>query len=286
MWQIAQPLDAATDTWSQTAAGTYVWGVPANWLSGTSFPSGIGEIANLTNNIAGDTILNLNQVITLGTLNLGDSDGSNTFTLAAGTSPGYLIFDVASGLAAINKSGGASDTISTGIQFNDPFSINNSGGGLLTLSGGLRSVSSNLTFGGTGSTTVSTAAISTAGNLVKNDSGTLTLGVGNTYAGTTTVNGGTLLLSSTTSLPVRSAVTVGASGTFEVQNAFTIGSLSGAGLVTNTSGTSRILTVGRDDTSTIFSGRIAPTTTARVAITKIGAGKLSLQPTEIGRAHV
>ncbi len=74
----------------------------------------------------------------------------------------------------------------------------------------MRSVLSNLTFDGTGTggTTVS-GIISTAGNLVKNDSGTVTLGGANTFAGSTTVNAGTLRLTTTAAaLPARSAVTV------------------------------------------------------------------------------
>ena len=274
---MSQALYAGTFTWNQTADGTgYSWITPAYW-NPSGIPNAIDDIANL-NDISGNQTISLNQVITLGTLNIGDLDGSNTFTLAAGTG-GYLILDGSSG-ASINKSGGVNDTISAGIQFNDGFSISNSGAGLLTLSGALRSVSSNITFSGTGSTTVS-AAIVTAGNLVKNGSGTLTLGVASTYAGSTTVNEGTLALNIASALPARSAVIVAAGATLDYLNlANSIGSLSGAGNVTSsTASAARILTIGRDDTSTIFSGQFVPATAAYLAITKIGAGTLTLQPT-------
>ncbi|WP_176159412.1 beta strand repeat-containing protein [Prosthecobacter debontii] len=181
----------------------------------------------------------------------------------------------------INKSAGGADTISAGIQFNDDLTITNDAlsANVLTLSGGMRSILSDVIFAGSGNTTVVTTAIVTGGNLIKNGTGLLNLNVGNTYAGATTINQGTLTVSSTTGLPIRSAVTIASGAIMEVNNAFTIGSLSGSGLVTNTSTTSRILTIGRDDTNTTFSGTISPTTTARVAITKVGAGTLTLAPT-------
>jgi len=283
-WQIGQPLQGATFLWQIDTTGPNAWNSNGNWTT-AGFANGIDDVANLNNNITANQTVNLGQVITLGTLNIGDSDGSNTFTLAAGTG-GYLIMDVSSGAAAISKALGANanDVISTGIQFNDTLAITNSATtGTLTLSGALRSLTSDISFNGTGAvaagSTIVTGVISTAGNLIKNDAGITVLNAANTYAGTTTINGGSLRITSTTGLPVRSAVTVNTGGALDVNAAFTIGSLAGAGDVTNILNTARILTVGRDDTSTTFTGRILPTTAANIAITKIGAGTLTLAPT-------
>ena len=278
VWQIGQPLQAAT--WNQTAAGPFDWNNNANWTLPGVFPNGIGAVGDLNNDILGDQTISLNQLITLGALNIGDSSGTNGFTLAAGTG-GFLMLDVASGSAAITKTGAGNDIVSSILQFNDPLTVTNSAAGSLTLSGGsLRSLSSNITFAGSGVLgTIVSGAIATSGGVIKNDAGLLTLSAANTYAGTTAINGGSLRVSSTTGLPVRSAVTVASGGALDLAAAFTIGSLAGAGNVTNTlNAAARTLTVGRDDTSTSFSGQILPTTVANIVLTKIGAGTLTLNP--------
>jgi autotransporter-associated beta strand protein len=281
-WQVTQPLHGATFLWTDATGNT---SAGVNWSGGVSpnIISVAGDILNLNNALTAPRTVTLDGLVTAGTLNIGDTTTTNAFTLAQ-SGAGILIMDAISGSAAINKTGDAADIISTGLQFNDTLAITNSStSGTLTLQGTLRSLTSGITFNGTGAvaagSTVVSGVISTAGNLVKNDAGITTLSGANTYAGTTTVNGGTLILNGTTALPVRSAVTVGAGAVLNVQQALTMGSLAGAGDFTNSSATNRIVTIGRDDTSTVFSGRINPATASRVAITKIGAGTLTLQPT-------
>jgi len=114
------------ETWNQTAAGTtYNWQTPTNWTPNT-VPSGVDATASLTNNIAGAQTISLNGSVTLGTLNIGDSDGTHAFTLQNGTG-GSLTFDVSSGSAAINKAAGVSgDIISASITLNDSLVVTNS----------------------------------------------------------------------------------------------------------------------------------------------------------------
>ena len=284
----APKAQAANLTWNQTGAGPYSWTDSANW-GGTGFPNAIGDVANLSGALAGAQTVNLNAVITIGELNFGATLPSSAagYTLAAGTN-GLLVLDDTDGTVSINKLNGSPslDTISADIQFNDALTLsNNAGGGTLTLSGALRSLSSSITFSGTGPVAAGSVdisgVISTSGSLTKIDAGTARLSGANTYAGTTTVNAGTLVLNGTAALPTRSAVTIASGGTLNVWQALTIGSLTGAGDLTNGSAADRIVTIGRDDTTpaTAFSGRINPATASRVAITKVGAGTLLLQPT-------
>ncbi len=274
-------VSAETYSWTDVTGTT---SVASNWAGAIS-PNGIGlagDILNFNNVLTAPRTATLNGILTAGTLNIGDTTTTNAFTLAASGS-GNLIMDASSGSAAINKALGANgnDLISTGIQFNDTLGITNASTvGSLTFSGGLRSVSSDITFNGAGAITVSTAAIATGGNLIKNDAGITTLSFANTYAGATTINGGTLkLITSAAALPGRSAVTVASGATLDYSVTNTIiGSLAGAGDVVNT-GATAVLQIGRNDTSTTFTGRFVPTTAANMSITKIGAGTLTLAPT-------
>ncbi len=283
LWQIATPLSAATFVWDVDADGDT--SLSSNWVGNVS-PNGIGfggDTINFTNTLTSAHLVTIDGAVTAGTLNIGDSTSTNAFTLAS-TSTGILIMDAASGSATISKALGAdaNDIISTNILFKDTLAITNASTvGSLTFSGGIRGLTSDITFNGAGAITVSTAAIITAGGLVKNDGGTTTLSIANTYAGSTIINGGTLKLNVAAALAARSAVTVEAGATLDYLNiANAIGSLSGAGTVTtSTASTTRILTIGRDDTNSTFSGQFLPATVARMAITKIGAGTLTLAPT-------
>ncbi len=173
---------------------------------------------------------------------------------------------------AIIGSGGTGGTITLGTVTAGTVTLNNFSG-TYTLSGGSLAQSGGLTIGSTaGSVTISTP-VSGTGGLVMSGSGTLTL-TGATYTGTTTVDGGTLLLNNPTTNVFTSATTVNSGGTLKLAaanqisngavitvnsggtcdlNGFaeTIRSLAGTGgSVTNT-GTAATLTLGNAGTQTI-----------------------------------
>lgn len=99
-------------------------------------------------------------------------------------------------------------------------------------------------------------SISGSGGLTKVGAGDLQLYGTNTYAGTTTIAGGTLTLRSGSALPTTSPLTFSAGATLYkpfATRAVTVGSLSGTGAVVLESGT---LTIGTDASSTAFAGTI------------------------------
>jgi hypothetical protein len=88
-------------TWSQTAAGTYDWPDNANW-GGNPFPDA-GGTANLGIDIAGAQTINLNQLITLGGMTIGDATGTSIFTIPPGTAGSFAF----NGGTTVTAQGGA-----------------------------------------------------------------------------------------------------------------------------------------------------------------------------------
>ena len=104
------------------------------------------------------------------------------------------------------------------------------------------------------------------------DNATIGFSGANTYTGPTTIDVGSNLYSfSDTALSAASAFTV--NGSLVIQTAAnTIGSLSGTGEVTGTTGS--VLNIGADNTSTTFAGDFDP-----LDVNKIGTGTLTLTST-------
>ena len=99
IWSVE--IKAATFVWTDVPGNTSLAG---NWLGGIS-PNVIsvaGDSLNLNNVLTAPRTVTLDGLVTAGTMNIGDTTTTNAFTLAAGTG-GYLMLDVSSGSAAINK---------------------------------------------------------------------------------------------------------------------------------------------------------------------------------------
>ncbi len=114
--------------------------------------------------------------------------------------------------------------------------------------------------------------LNTAGGLRKNGTGTLTMSGANTYAGATSVNGGTLLLNgSAATLPTTSGITVNSGGTL----AFTSGSASALdmpGKTLNLNGGTLGLDVGAEGASdTINVDTFTLSANSSFAFTGVGA---------------
>jgi autotransporter-associated beta strand protein len=230
------------------------------------------------------------------------------YTGSGGTNPGGGTNAAdQGGSVAVSKSNGGTLTLSGANTYGGGTTINEGstlvvgnagvlGSGALTLNGGTTgvavnfngsfSVGNNIAASGdptynvlTGNTVNLTGVLSGSGDVVVNEAtgyaGTLILSGTNTYTGPTVVNAGTLQAGSTNAFGNNSAVTVAGGAALDLAGySNAIGSLAGAGVVTN-SGGAATLTTGGDNTSTIFSGTIGDGAGA-LALTKTGTGLLLL----------
>lgn len=177
--------------------------------------------------------------------------GANTFSGAVTITQGTLIATTVANTGVNSSLGTGSTTSAVSIAANgilqytgtghstnramnitaDGGTIDASGSGTLTLTGGVTGTNNNLNLTGSGIGAITTAPIATSGATVtKSGAGTWQFGFANTYTGTTTVNAGTLQYTVSNALS-NGAVTVNG-GTFD------IGAFSDAvGAVTLTGGT-------------------------------------------------
>lgn len=117
--------------------------------------------------------------------------------------------------------------------------------------------------------------------LTKEGAGILELGEGGDYSGVTTVNAGVLQASSAQDFSPNSAFIINAGGTLRINNqSQEIGSLAGSGIVENGGGGGTdILTVGGDNSSTVFSGTLQDGASGFLRLDKVGTGTLELSGT-------
>ena len=124
----------AGDQWKPTAGGYWDWNNATNWVSGISYPNGMGSTAILSTNIVANQTVNLNTNITVGTLILGDSATNGTgsyssMTLNSNTASGMLTFDTPAGSAFLARAASANpapafnDTINANVVLNKPLTV-------------------------------------------------------------------------------------------------------------------------------------------------------------------
>ncbi len=172
-------------TWTSTTAGTKQWNTAGNWASGT-VPNAAGISTRVNNDISGAQTIQLANVTTLGSIDLGDSNSTHAFNLAA--NGGSMVFNNSGINANLSKTSGGNDIISAPVSLVDRLVVTQSASGALTFSGG----------------------ISGAGALTKGGAGTVVFASPNTYTGVTTLDDGLLLLDNASGLPGGIDNTVGA----------------------------------------------------------------------------
>ncbi|GAB5559415.1 MAG: hypothetical protein SynsKO_10620 [Synoicihabitans sp.] len=229
----------------------------------TEFAGIISETGDLTKSGSGNLELSGNNTfsgdtsLSAGALTVGHDNALGTGTLdwAGGT----LVGD---GTArALANTLTASDDVKVG------------GSSALTFSGGFDlEAAAPRTFNISNSADTIFSGVISNGAITKSGTGNLILSGTSTYTGATTINAGTVQLGASDVLSDSTAVTVGASGTLDLNDfSDTVASFAGSGAVDLGSGT---LTSG-DVNDTAFSGVISGTG----GFTKAGSGTLTLSGT-------
>jgi outer membrane autotransporter protein len=196
----------------------------------------LGDWGNGTLNIVNDGL------VTAARVELGRADGSGTLNMGNGGAAGIL------NAVAVNG-GPGSATLNFNHNESNYFFTNDgtSGGDTIRITG-----TTDVNFIGSGTTYIS-------GN--------------NTYTGSTNISSGKLVVYNGGTLGNKSAVTVGTGAMLEALSDLTIGSLAGNGTVDVDTGSGGFtLTVGGDNTSTVFSGTLIDFS----FLTKTGTGTLTL----------
>src|SRR5579884_2211569 len=189
--------------------------------------------------------------------------GANTYTGATMVTGGALQAGAANAFSPASAF-----TVATGAVLD----LNNFSQTIGSLAGGVGVTlgTATLTTGGDNTSTLFSGVISGAGGVTKQGTGAFTLAGPNTYSGATTVSAGSVKGGAINAFSPNSAFTVAAGAVLDI-NGFnqTIGSLAGAGSVLLDPAT---LTVGGNNTSTVFSGVIS----GPGNLTKQGTGTFAL----------
>ena len=157
---VAGVAQAQSNWINTTTSANQSWGTGTNW-SPSAVPSAIDAVVNITSNIAADQVITIASTSrTVGTLNIGDPDGSHKWNFTRSGTTAALVFDVSSGSAALNLLAGARPggyQMNTGLQLNDDlvFTINVESGNIgfnqpITESGGDKTFTLTSTVASTG----------------------------------------------------------------------------------------------------------------------------------------
>ena len=276
---------AADGTWTNETTTQSLWTGTVNWLNGIA-ASGAGSTATITvaNTAATKTISLNNTTQTIGTLSIGNPNGTGVYVLSTGA----MIFDNNGSSAQINiAAGSGAVTLASTLTntINDSLLISQNSSSLLTfnstLTGGTGSDNKVIEHAGTGTggiritNVIANGATGTVSVRQNNANGTLDLRAANTYTGGTVIDAGTLAVGNINALQ-NSTLDTGTSGAQAVNftvagtNTYNIGGLMGSDALAIGVNT---ISVGANNANTTYSGAISGT---GGAVTKVGSGTLTL----------
>lgn len=209
---IASPVLAVNGNWANDVAGN--WSDATKWTSNPSVAGGQSSVVGLTAGLATSRIVTIDTTSrTVGTLNIGDTNDTNTYTIAA-SGGASLIMDNAGSGASINQiSTSRGDSITAPISLLDNLSLTNaSSTRTLTLSAiSAGSAGTKTITASTGAVTIGGIISPGSGNIaiVQNGPGTLTLNGMNTFGGGVTINAGAVVTGNDVSALGTGAVLLG-----------------------------------------------------------------------------
>lgn len=190
---------AANGTWNVDAGGN--WTTASNWLGNTIAGGSNGDIAAITFDITANQTVTVDLANKLiGVLNIGDTNGTNSFTVSGGTS---LVFNNGASAAEINQiSTSKGDILSAPLAVqSSSLLIHNASSNAFTINsyiqGGNAGVKVITVDNSLGAITLAGPIVNGSGTvaLVKNGTGTFKLtgaGGNSSFTGGVTLNAGTL----------------------------------------------------------------------------------------------
>jgi autotransporter-associated beta strand protein len=280
--------EAGSFTWNGGADS--IWANKNNWTGSGTFPgSGDTAIFNATaGSVSNRTTLTIGTGQGINTI-LFDTANAAAYTLGISAGSGTFVFDNL-GAVTMNSTVANNQLINANVTFGTATAssytfTNNSTTNSLTFAGAIQggtggtAGAKTLTIGGAGAITIN-GTIANGGAtslaLTKNGNGTLTLTASNSYTGTTTINGGTLVLGHATDTLSNTGFVDIVSGTLSLgNNSDTVGNVVlETGSLTGTGGT--LTATNYDMRSGTVTANLAGNGTA---LFKSGSGGLSLTGT-------
>jgi alpha-galactosidase len=243
------PLAPVTGYWTNTISATAQdWDNNANWTNTPVFPNSAGELAVIAANISAPQTINLDQLITVGSMQIGAANGAAGYTLAA--NGGSLQMSASGTMTLTQLPSSRGDVLATPVSITTNLVIINdsenpltlagpltTSGGAVTLGSGVLQVGDTTTNGSLGSVNVTdsgtlmfnrsdsvtmSGVISGSGTVAQNGTGTLVLSGANTFTGGLTIQNGTVRAGNASALgPLGGTVVITNNGTLDV-NGFSV----------------------------------------------------------------
>lgn len=266
-------------TWNVNANGN--WSAAGSWFNGT-LADGAGSTADFTQvNLTGARTATIDTTSrTIGTLLLGDTDGTHGYTIAASGGASLTFNNNGLGASITQISTSAANTISTPVSLADNLGVSNNSASALTISGTVSSGTAGtktITNAGTGAGGVTLSGVISNGGgsvaIVQNSAtSTLTLSGANTFDTGVEIKQGTVLANNNAALGTGTVLLGDTSGSADATLA--IGSFTVANnIVVQAGSTGKLTIAGNGGAAARPTGNITLNNDLTLSVTSSGAGR-------------